>query len=221
VLTSDNRAQGEARRVALAPAVDRDLPACRARIGHGSEYCFCSIGRPCQQAPVVPLNSYGRPMLLVSGVVDVSVDFTVRSVAHGRESLTVRGMGGLGAFLKKQWGVVILLLGILAWAGDVIGPQVMILVAVVSVFYFLLAAPLRCIALGRQGRCRNNAQGLLRGCWIREHKWQGLKALRGVEGESQGPRTALMQDRRQMSASLGVAVGVLSAIVACADFIFK
>ncbi|MFE7774480.1 hypothetical protein ACFU5O_11350 [Streptomyces sp. NPDC057445] len=130
-------------------------------------------------------------------------------------------MGGLGEFLKKRWGVVVLVLGILAWAGDVIGPQVFILAAAAAVLYFLLQAPLRCIAMGRQGRCRNNAQGLLRGCWIREHKWQGLKALRGAGGETQGPRTALMQDRQQMSATLGVAVGVISAIVACADFIFK
>lgn len=167
------------------------------------------------------LSSNRRSMRLAFAVVDVSCGCHGVLCRVGPESLTVRGMGGLGAFLKKQWGVVILVLGILAWAADVIGPQVLILVAVVSVFYFLLAAPLRCIALGRQGRCRNNAQGLLRGCWIREHKWQGLKALRGAEGESQGPSTALMQDRQQMSASLGVAVGVLSAIVACADFIFK
>jgi hypothetical protein len=116
---------------------------------------------------------------------------------------------------------MILVLGILAWAADVIGPAVFILVSAVSVLYFLLSAPLRCIALGRQGRCRNNAQGLLRGCWIREHKWQGLKALRGAGGEAQTASSVITQDRQQMSASLGVAVGVLSAIVACADFVFK
>ncbi|MEV7201873.1 hypothetical protein [Streptomyces griseoluteus] len=130
-------------------------------------------------------------------------------------------MGGLAEFLKKRWGVALLVAGMLAWASDVIGPGVFILVAAVAVLYFLLQAPLRCIALGRQGRCRNNAQGLLRGCWIREHKWQGLTALRGAGDGGQGPRTALLQDRQQMSASLGVAVGVISAIVACADFIFK
>ncbi|WP_159054086.1 MULTISPECIES: hypothetical protein [Streptomyces] len=131
-------------------------------------------------------------------------------------------MGGLGAFLKKRWGVVILLLGILAWAGNVIGPGVLIIVASVSILYFLLQAPLRCIAMGRQGRCRNNAQGLLRGCWIREHKWQGFKALRGSGSEgAQGPQAALMQDRQQMSATLGVAAGVISAVVACTDLIFK
>lgn len=131
-------------------------------------------------------------------------------------------MGGLGEFLKKRWGVVILLLGILAWAADIIGPGVLILVAAAAILYFLLQAPLRCIALGRQGRCRNNAQGLLRGCWIREHKWQGFKALRGAgEDGAQGPHAALMQDRQQMTATLGVAMGVISAIVACADFVFK
>ena len=76
-----------------------------------------------------------------------------------------------------------------------------VLVAAASTLYFLLSAPLRCIAMGRQGRCRNNAQGLLRGCWIREHKWQGVKALRGADGEGQGPRAALLQDRQQRSAA--------------------
>lgn len=133
-------------------------------------------------------------------------------------------MGGLGEFLKKRWGVVILVLGILAWASDVIGPGVFVLVAAVSVLYFLLHAPLRCIAMGRKGRCRNNAQGLLRGCHIREHKWQGLKALRGTgdaEEGLQGARAVLMADRHQMSTSLGLAAGVVSAIIACADFVFK
>ncbi|MCX4653758.1 hypothetical protein OG249_17880 [Streptomyces microflavus] len=130
-------------------------------------------------------------------------------------------MGGLGKFLKKRWGVVVLVLGILAWAAQIIGPGLLLLAAGVAVAYFLLSAPLRCIALGRQGRCRNNAQGLLRGCWIREHKWQGFKALRGAGDEAQGPGSVMTQDRQQMSASLGVAVGVVSAIVACADFVFK
>ncbi|MFF5126545.1 hypothetical protein ACFY41_06315 [Streptomyces syringium] len=130
-------------------------------------------------------------------------------------------MGGLGMFLKKRWGVVVLMLGILAWAADVIGPGVFILLAAASVLYFSLQAPLRCIAIGRQGRCRNNGKGLLRGCWILEHKWQGMKVLFGSRGQEQQRSTVLIADRAQMSASFGIAAGVLSAIVACADFIFK
>lgn len=130
-------------------------------------------------------------------------------------------MGGLGRVLKQRWGVVILVLGVLAWAGGVIGPGVFILLAVASILYFLLQAPLRCIAMGRKERCRNNAQGLLRGCWIREHKWQGMKALFGGGGQGAQRNTVLMADRAQMSASLGVAAGVLSALVAFANFTFK
>lgn len=130
-------------------------------------------------------------------------------------------MGGLGSFLKKRWGVVLLVVGLLAWGADVIGPEILILVAVISVLYFLLSTPLRCIAMGRQGRCRNNAQGLLRGCHIREHKWQGFKALRGSSGEDRGVSSVLTRDRHQMTATLGVATGVVSALLACADFILK
>ncbi|MFE0172964.1 hypothetical protein ACFWZ2_11645 [Streptomyces sp. NPDC059002] len=123
--------------------------------------------------------------------------------------------------MKKRWGVVILVLGILAWAAGVIGPGLFILLAVVSVLYFLLQAPLTCIAIGRQGRCRNNAQGMLRGCWIREHKWQGVKVLFGAGGGGQHRSAVLTADRQQMSASFGVATGMLSAIVALADFVIK
>ncbi|MDJ1134958.1 hypothetical protein [Streptomyces iconiensis] len=129
-------------------------------------------------------------------------------------------MGGIAELLKKRWGVVLLVLGILAWATNVVGPAVLIVVASLSVLYFLLSAPLRCIAMGRQGRCRNNANGLLRGCWIREHKWQGAKTLWG-SGPEQDRNSVLAGDRQQRSATLGVATGVISALVACADFVFK
>ena len=45
-------------------------------------------------------------------------------------------MGGLGEFLKKRWGVVILLLGILAWASDIIGPGVISAIVACADFIF-------------------------------------------------------------------------------------
>ena len=77
-------------------------------------------------------------------------------------------MGGTNDFLKKRWGVVVLVVAILGWASDVFGPVVLVTLSGASVLYFLFQAPLWCTAQGRQGRCRNNAQGLLRGCHLRE-----------------------------------------------------
>ncbi|WP_386675353.1 hypothetical protein [Streptomonospora salina] len=46
-------------------------------------------------------------------------------------------------------------------------------------FYFFFQVPRPCQAWNRreQGRCRNNASGLLRGCHFQEHKWQNLSML--------------------------------------------
>ncbi|MGW3832676.1 hypothetical protein [Streptomyces microflavus] len=46
---------------------------------------------------------------------------------------------------------MMLVLGTLAWAAQIIGPGLLLLAAGVAVAYFLLSAPLRCIALGVRG----------------------------------------------------------------------
>lgn len=129
-------------------------------------------------------------------------------------------MGGLEKLLKKRWGVVVLVVAILGWASEIFGPVVLMTLSAVSVLYFLFQAPLWCTALGRQGRCRNNANGMLRGCHLREHKWQGLRLLlgRGVDRQLQG---VLFADRQQGMATLGVAISAVSMFIAFADFVFK
>lgn len=42
----------------------------------------------------------------------------------------------------------------------------------------LFLAPMPCSARNRDGTlCRHNASGLLRGCWLEQHKWQNAKML--------------------------------------------
>lgn len=129
-------------------------------------------------------------------------------------------MGGAKEFLKKNWGAVVLVVAILGWASDVFGPVVLLTLSGAAVLYFLFQAPLWCTAQGRNGRCRNNAKGMLRGCYLREHKWQGLRLLAGRGGERR-LQGVLFADRQQGAATLGVAAGIVSMLVACADFALK
>lgn len=77
------------------------------------------------------------------------------------------------------WGYLPFAGALLGWLNPQIGPAVIAVLAGVSVFYFFFQVPRPCRAWKRQKgeRCRNNAQGLLRGCWIQEHKWQNLWML--------------------------------------------
>lgn len=61
-------------------------------------------------------------------------------------------------------------------------PLVLLILSGVAFGYFLFQAPLWCGAEVRRddpdGRgCRENAHGLLLGCWRRQHKWQRLQAI--------------------------------------------
>jgi hypothetical protein len=60
-------------------------------------------------------------------------------------------------------------------------PLLLLILSAVAFGYFLFQAPLWCGAEIRHDPegtgCRDNASGLLLGCYRRQHKWQRLKAL--------------------------------------------
>lgn len=62
------------------------------------------------------------------------------------------------------------------WFGPVT-PVVIAVGAGAITLWLLFAAPAICGVEGRDGRCRNNAVGWLRGCWLRQHKWQKLRLV--------------------------------------------
>jgi hypothetical protein len=78
--------------------------------------------------------------------------------------------------LWRYWGYVLLAVIIMSWGWIRLGPIPIAIVTAAATGYFLFQAPVWCGAVNRNGTyCRENAAGLLRGCYRREHKWQKLK----------------------------------------------
>lgn len=80
-------------------------------------------------------------------------------------------------FLRKYWGYLALALAFLGWTQHVVGYAIILILALLSLLYFLVQAPLSCHAVNRDSTfCRNNSRGLLVGCkQVRQHKWQRLR----------------------------------------------
>lgn len=78
---------------------------------------------------------------------------------------------------RRYWGWLLLALLIIGWFSG-FGWPVLIILSLLSASYFLFVQSIWCGASNRDGtRCRNNSTGLLRGCYIDDHKWQRLKWL--------------------------------------------
>ena len=74
--------------------------------------------------------------------------------------------------------------------------------------YFLFQAPMWCGAETRKGDwCRNNSHGLLRGCSLRQHKWQRLKQTFTPAGAR-----AVVATSKSVSGALGTIGGVVSGV---------
>jgi hypothetical protein len=57
-------------------------------------------------------------------------------------------------------------------------PSIRAAIATIYAAFFLLAAPVWCGAVNRDGTsCRNNSAGLLIGCHLRQHRWQKLNSM--------------------------------------------
>jgi hypothetical protein len=80
-------------------------------------------------------------------------------------------------FLRKYWGYIALGLAILGWTQHALGFALILILSLLSLTYFLVSAPLWCMAENRDGTwCRNNSRGLLVGCrQVRQHKYQRLR----------------------------------------------
>lgn len=77
--------------------------------------------------------------------------------------------------LWRYWGYVLLILLVMSWGWIRLGPIALTVVTTAATGYFLFQAPAWCGAVNRGGTyCRENANGLLRGCHRRAHKWQKL-----------------------------------------------
>jgi hypothetical protein len=77
--------------------------------------------------------------------------------------------------LTRYWGYLALAVAVLGFFFHSLGLAVILALSLAALGYFLVAAPVWCCAITRQGLlCRENSHGLLLGCWRRQHKWQRL-----------------------------------------------
>jgi len=77
-------------------------------------------------------------------------------------------------------------------------------------------APATCGAPIRAGSttgCRNNAHGLLLGCWIRQHRWQKLKMLI-LRRQLREFCAGLFSDAKSSLVTLVAVSSIVSALVA-------
>ncbi|MCR3718873.1 MULTISPECIES: hypothetical protein [Prauserella salsuginis group] len=78
----------------------------------------------------------------------------------------------------RFWGYLVVAGVVYAWTARDVSLPIIIAGSCASLLYMLFAAPTWCLAPTRaHERCRNNAYGLLLGCWIRSHKWQNVTML--------------------------------------------
>jgi hypothetical protein len=78
--------------------------------------------------------------------------------------------------LTRYWGYLALAVAVAGYFLHSLGLAVSLALSLAALGYFLLQAPVWCGAEIRTGEpCRKNSHGLLRGCSIRQHKWQRVR----------------------------------------------
>ena len=104
---------------------------------------------------------------------------------------------------------------ILVWIWtEPVQPSVRAVIATIYAAFFLLAAPVWCGAVNRDGTsCRNNSTGLLIGCHLRQHRWQKLNSMARL-GRARQMMSRLFRDPHTAVAIVGAAAAVLSAAAA-------
>jgi len=123
----------------------------------------------------------------------------------------------LSGGLAKWWGLLVAAVLIGTWINRTLGPTIVITLSLAITVWTLFQAPVTCGAAvrvrgGVEG-CRNNAHGLLLGCWIRQHRFQKLKMLilrRQVREFCSG----LFSDAKSTLVTLVAISSLVSALVA-------
>ncbi|MEV8546277.1 hypothetical protein [Streptomyces sp. NPDC051572] len=122
-----------------------------------------------------------------------------------------KGLGGL----SQWWGVLAGFLLIAAWINSAAGPVIVIVLSAATAAWCFFQAPVTCGApvRGREDGCRNNASGLLLGCYIRQHRWQKLKMLI-VRRQIRQFCSGLFSDGKATIVTLSGMASVVSGLVA-------
>jgi hypothetical protein len=114
----------------------------------------------------------------------------------------------LTRLLTRYWGYLAVVIAVALYFLHSLGLTVILVLSLAALGYFLLQAPMWCGAETRRGEwCRKNSHGLLRGCSIRQHKWQRLKQTFTPAGAR-----AVLATSRSVSGTLGAIGGVVAGV---------
>jgi hypothetical protein len=123
--------------------------------------------------------------------------------------------------LAKYWGYLLLVALYFGWFYYGFDPLALGVLSSLVVFYSLFLAPVPCSARNRDGTfCRNNADGLLRGCYRQQHKWQNAIMLFKRQSWAQLAHT-IFRSIPGNAAALSVIIGFVSAGAAVAELFLK
>jgi len=110
--------------------------------------------------------------------------------------------------LTRYWGYLAIVLAVGGYFLHDLGAAVILALSLAALGYFLFQAPMWCGAETRKGEwCRNNSHGLVRGCSIRQHKWQRVKQTFTPAGAR-----AVLATSKSVSGALGAIGGVVAGV---------
>ncbi|MEV4565188.1 hypothetical protein AB0K12_15605 [Nonomuraea sp. NPDC049419] len=130
--------------------------------------------------------------------------------------MTTRSRSKRKGNLAKYWGFIPFTLLIAALAGWMpeVAPVMILGLAALSSYFFVFGMPVWCGALNRDGTtCRENAYGLLLGCYRRQHKWQKVK-MRFARTKWAKLNRGLWTQPRECLATIGAIIAILGGIAA-------
>jgi hypothetical protein len=114
----------------------------------------------------------------------------------------------LTQLLTRYWGYLAIVIAVAGYFLNGLGLAVILALSLAALGYFLLQAPVSCGAETRKGEwCRKNSYGLLRGCSIRQHKWQRLKQTFTPAGGR-----AVLRTSKSVSGALSTIGGVVAGV---------
>lgn len=123
--------------------------------------------------------------------------------------------------LARYWGYLLVVVLYLGWFYYGFEPLVMGVLSSLVVFYSLFQAPVPCSARNRDGTfCRDNARGLLRGCWRTQHKWQNAIMLFRRQSWAQLAHV-IFRSINGNAAVLSVLIALVSAAAAVVQAVLK
>ena len=114
----------------------------------------------------------------------------------------------LTRLLTRYWGYLAIVIAVGGYFLHKIGFALILALSLAALGYFLFQAPMWCGAETRKGEwCRRNSRGLLRGCSLRQHKWQRLRETFTPTGAR-----AVIATSKSVSGALGTIGGVVAGV---------